>query len=304
MAFRTDPGYYDLSFTLQALDNTGTFFKVDSQLLRAWTDEGRIKGGSEDEAASYLSEYIIDLQLEGDLIQCGSPRDQISIHKDAYVFAAQFSTDARDDKNRRAAVLCFGRLPRATGQSADRHGVTLLRAFLQSHGVAWTAATQQRYLTVCQELAKVSEPGTRLFGRRLPLPRLRIPPIPGNATEDPHVVRLGRRARQEAAEISAQDKQAARSGTKEESESARRRGGKTVQPVGPAASVTADPADTARPEPSIPGQGPDQEKAPAETGPPPAGAPAFTAPGQEQLAADQVIIPDAAAPQPQPPKAD
>ena len=207
--------YDDLSFILQALDNTGTIYQVDRHLLDDWALERLISRYDENEAADLLSRAIVYLQLEGKLIQCGSSSDSITIHKDEYAFIAQFFTDARDNDNRPAPVVCFGRLPRAGYERAGDRGISLLRSFLKENGIEWRASIKQRYWVMCRELEKASESGFRLSVPRPSWPNLRIPGIQRGAPEEEKVVRLGGRSFRETAEDSSEDRKAASSGGRE-----------------------------------------------------------------------------------------
>jgi hypothetical protein len=276
MAFRRHPGYDDLSFTLQALDNTGTICEVDRDLLQAWVAERVIAHYDEDEATGHLSRYIVHLQLDGQLTELGSPRDQITIHQDAYAFVAQFLTDARDRDNRLAPVLCFGRLPRAADKDAAYRGINSLRTFLQRNGVGWRPSIQQRYLIVLRELPTSSGPGPRPIIPKPSLPRFRMPGFLSNTTDEEPVVRLGRRARQEPAGDSSEDVQAASSGVGGDPSAAQADEG-TREPTSPPAP-SAPPSPEAGDSVDIAGLkvvAPDEEKGPVTTSQKESPEPAF-----------------------------
>jgi hypothetical protein len=245
MGTARDLGYDDLSFGLQTLDNTDTIGEVDRRLLREWAKQGKVAPGSQREAAAYLFRCIVDLQINGELIECGDdPSDRIVIHKDASSFISQFSVDARDSANRRAIVVCFGRMPRAAHAAGDDPGISLLREFLRKQGIKWTTAIKGRYLIACGELAKESESGPYLFGQKLRLPRLRIPTILGNAP-DKEPVRPGPGAFPKQTDYaSPAGKDAVHSGVGEKSSATESMDSNASQPAIPVASVADDASQT------------------------------------------------------------
>lgn len=184
-------GYDDLSFILQALDNTGTIGEVDDRLVTFWAEEGKIAHANKDEAASYLFHDVVEVQLKGQLTQRGASRDRITIHKDTDSFVAQFFIDVRDEANRPATILCYGRMPRATSIDAIRRGLHLLRDFLGRQGIAWTPAIKERYLVVCRELAKTPEAGFHFSVPKLRLPSFLTPTDSTKVTDDEQIARQG-----------------------------------------------------------------------------------------------------------------
>ena len=168
----------DLSFMMQKLDNTGTVVEVDRAVAEFWRAHEQIVDVEE-----FLTRRIVDLRLREKEIQFGQASDQITIHRGEATFVAQFHVDVRDEANRPATVLCYGRLPRALQHGTDHHGERLLRNFLERREIPWTNRIGNRYAAVCRELSKQPGPLTSFLGKLLqppprPAPAVRLEPQP------------------------------------------------------------------------------------------------------------------------------
>lgn len=184
--------FNDLSFMMQALDNTRTFTEVHPRVAKDWRKRGPL---TDDDVMEYLAQEIVDLQLYGKPSQFGQPGDRIIIHRDDRSFVAQIHVDARDEANRPVTVLCFGYLPRDLRDGVDHYGMKLLQDFLERHQIPWNDRIQKRYVAVCRELSKPSGFGAHIIDNL----RSRIGGIP----EDTHTVRLRPHPRRHEAESSA-----------------------------------------------------------------------------------------------------
>src|SRR6266436_6162025 len=143
-----ESGYDDFSFALQALDNSSTIGEVDPHLLKSWAKDGEIEHYRQSEAVAYLFQSIVDLQLHGERAEFNNhdnPKDKIIIHKSTTSFVAQFSIDVRDNANRPAVILCFGRMPRVAYERGGDRGLYRLQKFLKSQGIKWTESINKRY---------------------------------------------------------------------------------------------------------------------------------------------------------------